>query len=29
TWRQMFEGSGWMVLLYGILGVRLLIARRP
>ncbi|MDF1836808.1 MAG: IPT/TIG domain-containing protein [Planctomycetota bacterium] len=29
SWRHLFEGSGWMALLYGILGVRLLIARRP
>lgn len=28
TWRHMFEGSGWMALVYGILGMRLLIARR-
>ncbi len=28
TWRHLFEGSGWMGLLYLILAVRLLVARR-
>jgi hypothetical protein len=28
TWRHLFEGSGWMLLLYGALAMRLLLARR-
>ncbi len=28
TWRHFFEGSGWMALLYAILAMRLIVARR-